>query len=278
MTELHGWHIAKLRLGKVTRWAAGYTSGHAIRCADQQDANCRCGSAKCNAFGAPDCIQKSPRPEMTPPPNNSRAKLASAIGITEMLTKRPLFIQIFYQLPCWPDAMALALTWSRCRALPFRLSRPEFALWRTQQLPANKRLSSELERGSPKKQSSKGVSRSTKCTHFGISADDRLSGGRRPEHQTLGPGEKNERKRFEPYGCRIARQISINAADINRDAMILMLPLVSSSASHTRWGLRPTFMQCDFRLRLQEKWRRLQQIMSQLFGTMIRRRVDGLSC
>jgi hypothetical protein len=29
------------------------------------NANCRCGSAKCYAFGAPDCIRKSLRPEMS---------------------------------------------------------------------------------------------------------------------------------------------------------------------------------------------------------------------
>ncbi len=56
-------------LGKVTFQTERNTNtrnkrAHAIRCADQQNANCRCGSAKCYAFGAPDCIRKSLRPEI----------------------------------------------------------------------------------------------------------------------------------------------------------------------------------------------------------------------
>src|SRR5215475_9771297 len=57
---------------------------------------------------------KSQRLEMTPPPNNSqsanysRAKLVAVIGITEVLTRRPLLLETIYQRSCWSDAIALA--------------------------------------------------------------------------------------------------------------------------------------------------------------------------
>jgi hypothetical protein len=99
---------------------------HAIRCADRQNANCRCGYAKCYAFGAPDCIRKSLRPEI-----NRYTKQFS----TNMQTYRyhgdtdeaPTVDagNLSVSLMVGPPAVGAVVTRARCRSsIPFDLRYP----------------------------------------------------------------------------------------------------------------------------------------------------------